>query len=47
MGGKKRKISVRKSWRINPRTRVKRSGKIYSRKRKKKEVKNQIDKDLS
>jgi len=34
---RKAKVKIRKVWRINPRTRVKESKKLYSRKRKKRE----------
>jgi hypothetical protein len=34
---KKTKVKARRSWKINPRTRVKESGKKYSRKRKRQE----------
>lgn len=38
--GKKEKIKVRKSWKINPRTRIKESEKKYNRTKKKKELKD-------
>jgi len=38
--GEKRVLpKIRRSWLINPKTKIKPSGKIYSRKRKKKELK--------
>ena len=37
---KKKKIKVRKFWKINPKTRVKESGKKYTRIKKNKELKD-------
>ena len=37
---KKKKIKIRKSWNINPKTRVKESAKKYGRAKKKKELKD-------
>lgn len=39
MSNKKREIKVRRGWVINPRTRVKESGKMYSRRKLKSEIK--------
>jgi hypothetical protein len=36
---RKKKVKIRRFWPINPRTRVKKSGRIYSRKKVKKELK--------
>lgn len=38
-----KKIRIRKAWKINPKTRVKKSKKLYSRKRKAKEVQDEIE----
>jgi len=38
----KKRIKIRKTWAINPETRVKKSRKVYSRKRNKKGVKKEI-----
>lgn len=43
MDKKARRIKIRKAWSINPKTRVKKSKKIYSRKKLKKEIKNEIE----
>ena len=40
--GAKRKVKIRKAWVINPKTRVKKSKKIYSRKRNKGTVKKEV-----
>ena len=40
MKKKKKRIKVRKLWNINPRTRVKESGKKYRRTKRKKELKD-------
>jgi len=32
---KKKRVKIRKTWRINPRTRVRESKKVYSRKKEK------------
>ena len=37
---KKKKIKIRKCWKINPRTKVKESAKRYSRAKKRKELKD-------
>jgi len=42
---RKKKVKIRKKWHINPRTRVKESKKIYSRKRNKNKLRKEI-KDL-
>jgi len=34
----RKKVKIRRKWKINPKTRVKESGKIYSRKGKKRKV---------
>lgn len=43
---KKRKIKVRKFWRISPSARIKESGKKYNRKKKKGELKDIIKESL-
>jgi len=40
---RKIKVKIRKHWKINPKTRVKKSQKIYSRKKEKKKIKNEIE----
>jgi hypothetical protein len=42
MDKKARRIKIRKAWSINPKTRVKKSKKVYSRKRNKKDIENEI-----
>ena len=37
---KKKRIKVRRLWNINPKTRIKKSEKKYSRRKKKKELKD-------
>ena len=37
---RKKKIKVRRLWNINPKTRIKKSEKKYSRRKKKKELKD-------
>lgn len=39
MSDKDKRIKVRRSWAINPKTRIKRSSKIYSRRKLKSEIK--------
>ncbi|NQU95281.1 MAG: hypothetical protein HQ549_03490 [Candidatus Omnitrophica bacterium] len=39
---RKRRVKIRKKWVINPRTRVKESKKIYSRKTSKKQLKKEL-----
>ena len=41
---KKKRVKIRKFWAINPKTRVKESKKIYSRKKNKKRLKKEIGK---
>ncbi len=36
-----RVIKIRKSWNMNPKTRVKKSRKVYSRKKQKKDIENE------
>ena len=38
----KKRIKIRKTWAINPKTRVKKSKKVYSRKKNGKNVKKEI-----
>ena len=40
---RKRRVKIRKKWVINPRTRVKESKKIYSRKRSKRRLKKDLE----
>jgi len=40
---RKKRVKIRKCWAINPRTRVKESKKIYSRKKNKKRIKNEME----
>jgi len=37
----KKRIKIRRRWVINPKTRVKKSKKIYSRKKKRREIENE------
>jgi hypothetical protein len=41
----KKRVKIRKRWAINPRTRVKKSKKIYSRKRNKKPLTDGLESD--
>ena len=43
---KKKRVKIRKKWAINPKTRIRESKKIYSRKRNKKRITNEIKSDL-
>lgn len=38
-----KKIKIRRRWRINPKTRVKESKKVYSRKRTKEELRKEAE----
>jgi len=39
----RKKVKIRRLWTINPRTRIKKSAKIYARSRVKKEVKKLLE----
>ena len=40
MAKKKKRVKVRRSWKINPKTRIKESSKVYKRPKKKVELKD-------
>lgn len=42
MKKKEKKVKARKTWTINPKTKIKKSGKRYKRPKKKKELKDLI-----
>jgi len=39
---RKKRVKIRKTWKINPRTRIKKSKKLYSRKSRKRRLKKEI-----